>query len=275
MPTIKENLAWNTYNWKEDGDEWSKPWGNIERQWYQLILPKINKIVPTQTILEIAPGHGRCTKYLKELCKKLIIVDLNKNCIDYCKKIFSDDKKIEYFTNNGKDLKMIPSNSIDFIFSWDSFVHIEKKEIEEYAKEFYRVLKNGGYVFIHHSNLKNCKIKEPTKGWRAKSMDYKIFKKICEKNKLNVIRQELVNWNTKSTLTDCFSLFIKGRSNLKYSLIKNNNFMKEAEQIKNKPIEEIRKNPDYIKQDKITKKYLIKKYYKINSKIKELIEKLI
>ncbi len=37
---------------------------------------------PPATILEIAPGYGRWTQYLKDLCDQLVVVDLAERCID-------------------------------------------------------------------------------------------------------------------------------------------------------------------------------------------------
>ena len=62
MATAKENKRiWdNIYNWKEGGEEWSRPWGGTDMEWYFTILPRIHSFVPTGTILEIASGFGEC-----------------------------------------------------------------------------------------------------------------------------------------------------------------------------------------------------------------------
>ena len=60
--------------------------------------------------------------------------------------------------NNGKSLPFIPTNSIDFIWSFDSFVHMEKDVISSYFQEFARVLKPNERAIIHHHNLDRSKI---------------------------------------------------------------------------------------------------------------------
>ena len=84
MPTIEENRsAWGeTYTWPEAGEEWSRHWGSVYMHWYGSLLPRISAFVPAETILEIAPGYGRWTAFLKNLCKRLVIVDLSEKCID-------------------------------------------------------------------------------------------------------------------------------------------------------------------------------------------------
>src|SRR6478672_13346534 len=54
------------YDWREAGEEWSQPWGNSAAQWAGTIFPRIRECLPAGTTLEIAPGFGRWTHYLKD-----------------------------------------------------------------------------------------------------------------------------------------------------------------------------------------------------------------
>ena len=77
MPSIIENRNhWTEYNWPKQGDEWSKAWGGTPYLWHGTIFPRILSKLPVDTILEIAPGFGRCTAYLQYLCKRIIIIDV-------------------------------------------------------------------------------------------------------------------------------------------------------------------------------------------------------
>ncbi len=233
MATIDENLnKWSTYDWPQNGDEWSASWGGTEYLWALTIYPRIQTFLPTKTILEIAPGYGRCTQYLHRFCKKLIIVDLTKECIETCKKRFKKTPNIRYFVNNGKSLDMIPDNSIDFVFSWDSLVHAEKDVLETYLKEISMKLTPNGVGFIHHSNIGaysddisgTLRVENPH--WRGPSMSAKLFTEYCEKNGLVCICQEIVNWGKDTILMDCFSLFTRKNSDYATSnhIIENKQF---------------------------------------------------
>lgn len=222
MPTINENLkAWSTYDWSQAGNEWSEGWGGPEYMWAITIYPRIQSFIPTNNILEIAPGHGRVTQYLHKLCQKLIIVDLTEKCIDACKNRFENVPNISYFVNDGKSLEMIPDNSIDFVFSWDSLVHAEKDVFEAYLKEISKKLTPDGVGFIHHSNMaeymdtKTSSLTVENKHWRASSMSAKLFEKYCDDAGLQCIHQEIINWGD-IILNDCFSLFT--RKNSRYSV---------------------------------------------------------
>src|SRR5207253_6202315 len=72
------------YDWQEAGEEWSVPWGSSAAQWAGTILPRISDCLPTGTILEIAPGFGRWTHYLKDYCDELWAVDKSSECIEAC-----------------------------------------------------------------------------------------------------------------------------------------------------------------------------------------------
>jgi Methyltransferase domain len=255
MPTIEQNLKmWNiNYEWAKEGEEWSATWGGSEAQWFGAIFPRIHAFLPAGTILEIAPGLGRWTNYLKHYCDHLVVVDLGQNCIDACQQRFASDQHITYHVNDGKSLAMILDNSIDFVFSFDSLVHAEADVIQAYMNQLAKKLKPNGIGFIHHSNIgkyqRAFSVSQRLPGrlrqlltrsgfidpyhWRAFTMTAELFKKQCDQAGLQCVSQELVNWGTKG-LTDCFSLFTPKTSSWARStkVIANPNFMKEADSIK-------------------------------------------
>ena len=51
---------------------------------------------------------------------------------------------------SGRDLACVADQTIDAIWSFDVFVHINAADVEAYAQEFVRVLKPGGIAAIHH-----------------------------------------------------------------------------------------------------------------------------
>jgi ubiquinone/menaquinone biosynthesis C-methylase UbiE len=255
MPTVDENKqAWDkNYEWIQQGEEWSSEWGGSEAQWFGTIFPRVHGFVPTGTILEIAPGFGRWTTYLKKYCDRLIVVDLAENCIRACQQRFASDSHITYYVNDGKSLAMIGDNSIDFVFSFDSLVHAEADIIEGYLNQLGRKLKPNGVGFIHHSNLGvyrealllvekvpselremvvNKTLLNPTH-WRAASMTNKLFAEFCDAANLRCVSQELVNWGTDGLLIDCFSLFTPKNSlwSRANRVTENTEFMKEAHMV--------------------------------------------
>ena len=125
--TINRNYdTWNdTYAWAADGDEWSGAWGSQKAQWYGALYPRVAPWLPAKSVLEIAPGHGRWTEFLIPLSEKYRGVDLSPNCADFCKRRFSGANHASFFTNDGLTLPMIEDRSCNFVFSFDSLVHVE------------------------------------------------------------------------------------------------------------------------------------------------------
>ena len=155
MATVEDNLNhWNNpANWSAAGHEWSGPWGTTLDLWEKSLFPRIRGYVPTGTILEIAPGHGRVTEFLLPLCKRYVGVDLAPSCVRICQERFADRKNAVFHTNDGRTLPMVKTGSIDFVISFDSLVHVEADAMESYVREIARVLRPGAVAFLHHSNL--------------------------------------------------------------------------------------------------------------------------
>lgn len=106
-------------------------------------------VTPASSVIEIGPGGGRWTRYLV-LARKLICVDINPEFFAPLKSSFPD-ANIEFYQPAGYDLQCIGDDSIDFVFSFGTFVHIEPQGIREYLFEMRRVLRPGGIAVINYS----------------------------------------------------------------------------------------------------------------------------
>ena len=209
---IKGNLKiWdNVDTWLDDGEEWSEHFGDTDTLWNDHVYPKIKDYLKGK-VLEIAPGRGRMTRKLLESNINLNIIDLSPTCIDRCKERYGD--KIEnYYVGSGSDLKDIKSNSIDFVFSFDSFVHMHEEVIDSYLKEIERVLELGGYCWIHHSCLAEGNDDNFQNIAGRSNMDLDKFKSIADRYRLKLIKQELIRWDAPGNpdwLHDGFTLVKK------------------------------------------------------------------
>ena len=186
---------WNDYyDWSDSGEEWTqevkKYRGINPEEWKnELIENTINKYFKNNsTTLEIGPGGGRWTSILEKICKNLVLVDISPKCLEICKKRFSDEKHIEYFLIE-KDLSFIENSSINYVWSYDVFVHINPSIIKKYIEEIQRILKQNGVAIIHHSG-KYLDYNNPKEGWRA-FFGKDEFLELIEKNNLKIIEQNL------------------------------------------------------------------------------------
>jgi ubiquinone/menaquinone biosynthesis C-methylase UbiE len=238
------------YDWPDAGEEWSEPWGSSAAQWSATILPRIRDCLPAGTILEIAPGFGRWTHYLKDHCQELWVVDASSECVEACRRRFAAEPHVRCYLNDGRSLSMIPDASVDFVFSFDSFVHLRRELVDAYLSELGRTLKIGGKGFIHHSNLgayagllervpgpvRKLLRKMKILDWerhRNPTVSADLFRSLCAKTGLHCVSQELINWRGRR-LIDCLSLFVRSDSTQQDAtqISRNPNFMREAARIR-------------------------------------------
>jgi Methyltransferase domain len=259
MPSVEwnESMWGRTYPWPTQGEEWSAEWGGSETQWFASILPRIGKFLPAKLLLEIAPGYGRWTSYLLPACDKYVGVDLSETCVNACKQRFSTAENANFFATDGKSLSMVADQSVDFVFSFDSLVHVEADVIDAYMVELSRVLAPNGIGFIHHSNLgahlpslrvarllakaarrvplaRQALTNSGIIGWnhmRAESMTAERFAIACSKAGRVCVGQEIIDWGDIGRKTiDCLSLVARPGSRWARAkvTVSNPNFMDEA-----------------------------------------------
>ncbi len=211
MASASENRTmWGTYHWDLAGDEWSSGWATTQLLWHRGLLPRIAAFLPARSILEIAPGFGRCTQYLLPQCQQYRGVDVTAKCVQYCKERFDEVEHAEFVENDGTSLDAIASGSIDFAFSWDSLVHCDSEVLKGYLSQLADKLAKGGIGVFHHSNLLSVEpsLRASTKGWRGK-MSAALFREYCQMHGLCCIAQEIIPWSSGELLTDCISTFVR------------------------------------------------------------------
>jgi SAM-dependent methyltransferase len=236
---MQNKKVWDEiYDWEQEsgkwGEEWSIPWGGSYVQWICTLYPRISKFIPTNKILEIAPGYGRWAQFLIPLSTEYIGVDLATKCVENCRIRFNQYKQASFFLNDGMSLAMVPDDTIDFCFSFDSLVHAETDVIEQYLIQIIKKLKKNGAAFIHHSNFEEYnRAKVENKHWRAWSINSEKVSKIIHNNFGKVILQEKTNWlESDEHLIDGITVFCRQDSDKYYSVeaqvINNCNFNDEA-----------------------------------------------
>lgn len=76
---------------------------------------------------------------------------MGDNNIEFCKSRFKEFDHIQYIVNDGSSLTGVADTSLDLVWSYDSFVHMEPRIIQSYFHEISRVLQPGGKAIIHHA----------------------------------------------------------------------------------------------------------------------------
>ncbi len=240
----------NVYDWSRyQGDEWSARWGGPDVQWFWSIYPRIRQHLPAGTVLEIGPGHGRWSRYLREHCQHLILVDLSERCIHACRERLGEEG-VSYRVGDGLSLPGVEDGMVDFVFSFESLVLSDRVVLSAYLREIERVLSPEGTAFLHHSNLgayphyfrfKDMVPKawrRPLKraGWldydemRARDVTADWFRDEAARAGLVCRSQELVPWGGKR-LIDGFSVLGRGPQGAECQRFENPGFIARAYEI--------------------------------------------
>ena len=112
---------------------------------------------------------------------------------------------IKFFRIRDANIGFIPDKTIDAIWSFDVFVHINPDDTDRYLSEFKRVLVRGGIAVIHHPRDGGLH------GGCRSRMTAQLFTGLLEKNGLPLVRQ-LDSWGENgrfnlSRYCDCISVF--------------------------------------------------------------------
>jgi len=208
MPNIGWNKAtWDgAYDWSQAGDEWSGPWGNSTAMWFATIMPRIAMALTDGAVLEIAPGHGRCTQFLLRFARLYQGIDLSAQCVAFCRERFAGHAQARFHQNDGRSLDVVAGDRFDLVFSFDSLVHADMDAIAAYVPQLVTLLRPGGIAFIHHSNLAAY----PNREWQHRSLEISAenVAELVERHGGRVLIQELFGGDG-SLLPDCFTIFCR------------------------------------------------------------------
>jgi ubiquinone/menaquinone biosynthesis C-methylase UbiE len=141
------------------GDRWNEPAQiGLDVQASEDVVAFLDRTVfepffdHCEVMLEIGAGGGRFTEVLLPKCERLIAVDTSPTMIQMLRERFAGDTRIECQLVDGHGLGQIPDGSVDAVFSYDVFVHLQHWDIYHYLTELQRVLRPGGKALIQHSS---------------------------------------------------------------------------------------------------------------------------
>lgn len=137
---------WNTHDWSALGEEWTP-----NPEWKSAVIERF--LLPHVPLggaaLEIGPGGGRWTEVLRKRADRLYVLDVAERPLTVCRERFSGASNIEYMLGDGRTVAL-PDASLDAIWSYDVFVHVNPNDARSYFGEFARLLRPGAHAVIHH-----------------------------------------------------------------------------------------------------------------------------
>jgi hypothetical protein len=127
------------------GDPQKVGWLRFVRD--EFVLPFVH---PDRQGIEIGPGGGRWTRYMLTF-DRLYVIDFHQELLDELARNFRAPA-LTLIRNNGADFPGIPSQSIDFVFSFGVFVHLDLPIIRDYLRNIHEVIKPSAQVVIQYSD---------------------------------------------------------------------------------------------------------------------------
>jgi SAM-dependent methyltransferase len=106
---------------------------------------------PDAVVVEIGPGGGRWTRYLLP-ARRVYLVDFHAEVLDELRRTVAGENLV-FVKNDGTDFPGIDSASVDFLWSYGTFVHLDAPLIEAYLKNMRRILKPDAVVVLQYSDM--------------------------------------------------------------------------------------------------------------------------
>lgn len=199
----------HTFDWNE---YYSNAEGHNEVQFQTYLEPLLRTYsFDFSHVLDFACGKGRIAELVGDYSKSLTCVDTSREAIVYCSQRFQDKAHVECRVSEPESIP-VDNESMSFIYSWDAMVHFDYRSIDYILSEFTRILKNGGYAVIHHSNARAHDTFEADRNWRKNphcrsDFNAKDMLHIATKNGFVVEQQQIIDWGIAGL--DCISVLRK------------------------------------------------------------------
>ena len=159
MPSLDWNRKWGAmisgFAPGADEEHFGDRWGHPDS--FTPLLEVRRRFIepyfaPGSTVLEIGSGGGRWTQFFQN-AGRLIVVEFNPESFDYLRRRFPDLRFTPYQTS-GYEMDGVEAESVDLVFTFDVFVHLEPAGIRAYLSEIERVLKPGGVAVVHYGDIR-------------------------------------------------------------------------------------------------------------------------
>ena len=118
-----------------------KQYSNAEIQYV------LDKIKPSDIILELGCGYGRVLRKLYKKAKKVIGIDISKSSLELAKKLLKGNLNCQLFQMSAINLEF-PNNFFDVVICIQNGISAFNVDKKELIREATRVTKKGGLVLF-------------------------------------------------------------------------------------------------------------------------------
>jgi ubiquinone/menaquinone biosynthesis C-methylase UbiE len=153
-------------SWRKDWDEASF-FASGEEDYQRLVAPVLQQLElhpADKSMAEIGCGAGRMTRSFASHFLAVSAVDISEEMQARAKTLLSSFSNINWILSDGQSLSGLPSNSLDFVFSYLVLQHFPATElVAATIREMVRALKPGGaYLFQFNGSH------QPNMNWKGR-----------------------------------------------------------------------------------------------------------
>jgi SAM-dependent methyltransferase len=131
------------------GDEWGDP-TSVEQILERFVYPHVDS---DDVAGEIGSGGGRVALRVAPKVERFTCFDISTEMLRHARQNLTSLGNVDFVVLEGAQLPASATGQFDFLYAFDVFVHLDLHTQWKYFKEFSRVLKPGGKVMVHTSNL--------------------------------------------------------------------------------------------------------------------------
>ena len=108
---------------------------------------------PEASVVELGCGMGRILKPLAASCGEVIGVDISERMLELAVVYTAGIDNLRLEQTDGASLGMIDDSSVDFFYSLDVLIHVDRRSAFRYLREIRRVLKPGAIAVVNFLDI--------------------------------------------------------------------------------------------------------------------------
>lgn len=111
-------------------------------------------LFPGATVLEIACGLGRVSRFVAPHCERLHCSDILEDALAEAQTTLQAFDNVAFHKTNGYDLREFGADVFDCVYSFTAFFHFDFDLVVHHFEEIRRVLKPGGVAILEFKQWK-------------------------------------------------------------------------------------------------------------------------